>query len=430
MWGLSTAVVLALGRLGDAVVPGGELRRQRRWQGRSQRLAGVLGSLKGAFVKAGQFASLRVDLVPEPVRAALGSLQNDAPPLAFEGVKAFVEAELGAPLERHFREFSSEPLGAASVAQVHAAVRHDGSGVAVKIQYPWLQAALPADVALLRFALRFWQRLAGRDAFDAERLLAEFASGLAAELDFEQEAAASREIAANLAGETGIVVPAVVPELSTARVLTMEYRPCVPVLDAAGLERLGVAPERVLEILARAYARQVFVDGIFHADPHPGNLFVLDEPEAAETPRVLVIDFGLAKRLDPVLRSELRRALYALLKRDAATFVDGMDRLGMIRAGHRAGVHEAVVAMLARIGSEGGALGVTGAGVLSLKDEAKALLEKTPGIQLPSELLLYAKTLSYLFALGQSLAPDVDLMRITLPSLLRFLAEKDEPGSA
>jgi ubiquinone biosynthesis protein len=185
----------------------------------------------------------------------------------------------------------------------------------------------------------------------------------------------------------------------------------------------------VLEILGRAYARQVFVDGLFHADPHPGNLFVLDEPSAAERPRVLFVDFGLSRRLDPKLRQELRQGIYAVMQRDIEGFLAAMQRMGMIARGHESEVRTAVTGMFERLQGSDGALGFAGSEVLSLKNEAKALLGETPGLVLPNDLLLYAKTMSYLFALGDELAPEVDLLKISLPHLLRFLAERDPEGA-
>jgi predicted unusual protein kinase regulating ubiquinone biosynthesis (AarF/ABC1/UbiB family) len=222
-----------------------------------------------------------------------------------------------------------------------------------------------------------------------------------------------------------VVVPAVVASRSSRRVLTTSRVAAVPVSDAAGLAKLGVDPRAVVDVIARAYAKQVFGDGLFHADPHPGNLFVVDEPGAARRPRVLFVDFGLSRRLDPALRGELRRALHALVRRDADALVAGMERLGMVAPGAGPGVRAAVAGMQQRLAAEGGPLGLAGARVLQLKDEAKALLGSTPGLQLPHDLLLFAKTLSYVFALGESLAPEVDLVRASMPFLLGFLAERE-----
>jgi ubiquinone biosynthesis protein len=398
-------------------------RRAARIERAAGRLVATLGALKGGFAKAGQFAAVRHDLLPGSVTAALASLRDRVPPLPFERIRATVESELGAPLEKLFREFETEPLGAASLAQVHRAQLPSGQTVAVKVQYPWLRASLRADLALLRALLLLWIRRSRR--IDRERILEEFAAGLASELDFRHEARIAEEIAANLAHDPQIVVPAPIHTHTAQRVLTTTYAPAVPIADSTRLAELGVPPRAVLEVLGRAYAKQVFADGLFHADPHPGNLFVLDEPGAAREPRVLFIDFGLSRRLDPVLRREMRQGLYALIQRDIDGFVDGMDRMGMIAADARDGVRRAVADMFERIAQAGGALGAGGGRILALKDEAKGLLQQTEGIQLPIDLLLYAKTVSYVFALGAEIAPEVDLMELCLPYLLQFLAQKD-----
>jgi predicted unusual protein kinase regulating ubiquinone biosynthesis (AarF/ABC1/UbiB family) len=403
-------------------------REARRTARRTREIrAGVerIAKLKGAFTKAGQFASLRVDLVSPELRSELTRLQDNVPPLAFSQIRGLVEQELGAPLAELFARFDPTPLGAASIAQVHRAELRDGTPVAVKVQYPWLRQALRADLRFLKFALSVGLRWTGRDLLDRERVLGEFASSFENELDFVREARVAALIAANLADDPQIVVPEVVASHSSARVLTMSYVEAVSISDADALATMGVEAGDVLEVLGRAYAKQVFVDGLFHADPHPGNLFVLMEEDASTRPRILFVDFGLSKRLDPELRRELRKGIYALMKRDLDEFVEGMDSLGMIADGAHADVRAAVDAMFTRIAETGGALGVGSAQVLSLKDEAKQLLSETPGLQLPSDLLLYAKTITYLFALAELLDPKVDLMKITLPYLLKFLASKD-----
>ncbi len=398
-------------------------RRDARRADAARRIVRALGDLKGPFAKAGQFASLRYDVLTPDVRAAFATLQDRVPPRPFAEIAALVEAELGAPLATYFAEFESEPLGAASVAQVHRARLVGGEAVAVKVQFPWLAYSLPADLAIARVLLR---ALGGRrGAASRARLFGEFAAGIAEELDFEREARVAGEIAANLAGDSQVVVPAIHHALSTRRVLVMSYLPAIPIAERVTLEQRGIPVRDVLATLARAYAKQIFVDGLFHADPHPGNLFVIDEPDATVRPRVLFIDFGLAKHLDPVLRREMRLGIHALLRRDVEEFIDGMDRMDMIQPGARDGVRAAVAAMFERMAGEGQVLGLGGTQVLALKDEAKRLLEETPGLHLPNELLLYAKTMTYLFALGDHLAPEVDLMKLSVPYLLRFLAQRE-----
>jgi ubiquinone biosynthesis protein len=389
-------------------------------------LARTLGRLRGPFAKLGQFASLRVDLVAPELREALVALRDRVPPIPFPWIREVIEAELGAPLAARFAEIDLHPLGAASIAQVHAARLADGRPVVVKVQYPWLARSLRADLAWIRFGLR---TALGKDATGP--WLAEFAQGLAEELDFRHEARVATEIAANLAGDAQVVVPRVIASHSAGRVLTMEHWPTLPLGDPAALDRRGIPRARVLEVVVRAYARQIFQDGLFHADPHPGNLFVIDEAEAAASPRVLFVDFGLSKRLSPALARELRLGMLALLARDLDGFLAGMRRLGCIAPGAEPRVRAAVESMFARLrGEAAGPLGLGADRILALKDEAKRLLYETPGLALPTDLLLYAKTLSYLFALARELAPEVDPMRLSVPHLLRFLAQRDPAPAA
>jgi predicted unusual protein kinase regulating ubiquinone biosynthesis (AarF/ABC1/UbiB family) len=382
------------------------------------------GALKGAFAKAGQFASLRHDLLPESASRALSVLRDRVEPLPEAVIRRSIELEMGAPMAQLFAHFESRPIGAASLAQVHRARLHDGTRVAVKVQYPWIAAALPSDLALLRALVACSRAWKPRQTVDWRRLFDEFARGLAEELDFRREARVAAEIGKNLADEGQIVVPRIVESHSSRRVLTMNYCDAVPIDDRRALARLGVKPGAVLEILTRAYAKQIFVDGLFHADPHPGNLFVIAESNSAARPRLLFVDFGLSKRLDPELRATIREGIHALLQRDVDAFVTRMDRLGMIARGARPGVRGAVTTMFERIAASGGAFGLKGAQLSALKEEAKTLLQETPGLQLPNDLLLYAKTLSYLFALGAEIDPKADLLRLSLPYLLRFLTAR------
>ncbi len=427
-----SAAILAWANLAGLFAP-----QPSRVAGRRRALARIavrwvalLGSLRGAYAKAGQFAASRPDRVPEEIVAALVALRDRLPPLPLAEIRPVIEAALEMPLEKAFADFEPTPLGAASIAQVHRATLADGTPVAVKVQYPWIQASLDADLAVIRTLARTALRRAarGRWKLDFERFFAEFAGGLADELDFEAEARAASEIAANLSGDPAIQVPRVIASHTRTRVLTMTYHPCTNIADADGLADRGVSPSRVIEIVARAYAKQMFQDGLFHADPHPGNLFVLDEADASHNPRVLFVDFGLHRRLSPELQKEMRQGIFALMQRDVDLFVERMNALDMIAPGAEDGVRRAVSNMLDRIAGQGGTdalMSAQGSQVLSLKDEAKQLLQETPGLQLPNDLLLYAKTLAYVFALGEEIAPDVDLMKISVPYLLQFLAVRD-----
>jgi len=408
--GITQAALLAGLALSAALAP-----RERALAGAAR----VLGRLKGPFAKLGQLAAVRVDVLAPETRAALLALRDDVPALPASWIRAAVERELGASLEQRFARFDSRPLGAASIAQAHAAQLRDGREVVVKVQYPWLARTAGIDLALTRLALRL---VVGASPDDAT--WREFARSFASELDFVREAASAQTIAANLSGERSVHVPRVVSEASAARVLTVERVATLPIRRESLLAR-GVSPAAVLEIVVRAYARQIFLDGVFHADPHAGNLFVIDEPSAAAAPRVLFVDFGLSQQLGPELRRELRAGILALLNGKLDEFVAGMQRMGMIDAGAEPGVRQAVGAMFARIRGAGNALALSDERVLALKDEAQALLFATPGLALPTDLLLYAKTVTYLFALGRELAPEANVMKLAAPYLLRFLAARE-----
>lgn len=385
------------------------------------RLSGALGRLKGPFAKLGQLASLRVDAFTPATREQLSSLRDRVPPMPFWRVRECLEAELGRPVEEVFRELDPTPLGAASVAQVHRARLADGRLVAVKVQYPWLQASAERDLALLRQLMTRRVGGTGREAwFD------EFAQSFRGELDFTREARMTTAIGERLADDPQVLVPTVIESHSTARLLTMSYVPGLSLSDPGALQARGVPIEAVLDRIVRAFAQQLFVDGLFQADPHPGNLQVVDEPEATTRPRVLLVDFGLSQRLDPGLRREMRQGIYALLQSDLEAFVAAMGRMQMIVPGNEEAVQRAVATMFERLrDAGGGALALSGERVLALKDEATTLLYETPGLSLPPQLLLTAKTLSTVFALGRELAPDLDVMKLAVPYLLRFLAEKE-----
>ena len=433
VWGLLLSLVLVVANrvAGLWRAPGKRAQsRQDLRQKLIERWTGFLGERKGAFAKAGQFASLRLDVIPSDLATSLARLRDQVPPLPFPEIRHVIESDLGGPMESHFPNIDAIPLGAASIAQAHRARLPDGSDVIVKVQYPWVRSSIRSDLRWLRLLASLALRSRGRKSktLDVSRFFDEFESSLQEEMDFRIEARAAAEIARNLKDDPQVRVPRVVETHSSERVLTVYYHPCVNVIDRSGLARLGVSPRAILEILARAYSKQIFVDGLFHADPHSGNLFVIDEPGAAEKPCVLFVDFGLHRRLSKELRTSLRKGIYALLQKDLDEFIHRMDELDIIAEGAQPAVRTAVEEMFRAIGQSSGAgspLAVGGGRILDLKDQAKRLLEQTPGLQLPNDLLLYARTLSYLFALGEELDPEVDLMKISTPYLLRFLAEKD-----
>jgi predicted unusual protein kinase regulating ubiquinone biosynthesis (AarF/ABC1/UbiB family) len=209
----------------------------------------------------------------------------------------------------------------------------------------------------------------------------------------------------------------------------VDYVPWIRLDDSGKLEAAGVRPEECLAILAEAYGRQVFDQGLFHADPHPGNVFLVDEssprrPPGDTRPRLLFLDFGLSKRLPEPLRAELRAGLHALLRRDVGALLEGLERIGALVPGREAEAEAAITQALDAGAAE--ALSATPSTIAALKEVGKRLVRESRAFRVPTELLLYARTLAYVFALSERIAPGHSPMPQLLPRLLGFLASGDQ----
>jgi ubiquinone biosynthesis protein len=277
--------------------------------GHSLRL--TLEEAGGTFVKLGQMLSTRTELLPPDVILELSSLQDHVPPAPPEEIIAFVEEELGRPLPGVFRSFERDPIGAGSIAQVHAATLIDGRDVVVKIQRPGIDRHVERDLdALLRLARAIERRAAWARPYQLAELIAEFAARVREELDFRREAMNTAALARNLAGASDVRVPVVYEELSGRRVLTLERLRGISVREPEEITRRGFSPEEVADILLGCYLQQLLVDGHYHADPHPGNVLVLDERQIG------LIDFGAVGHLDAMQQEALKEMLLAIARRD------------------------------------------------------------------------------------------------------------------
>jgi ubiquinone biosynthesis protein len=250
-----------------------------------RRVRRLLEDLGPTFVKLGQLLSTRPDLVPADVMRELERLQDDVPPEPAEAVRRVIEDELGQPAERLFASFDWAPLAAASLGQVHAATLPDGRRVAVKVQRPGVEPTVNADLAILGDALRFLSRISAlRELYDPDALVDEFARGLRAELDYTREGRNAERLRALLPASSRVVIPPVVWAFTRRRVLTLEYVDGLKPTGPAQLRAAGFDPRDVARTLAYAILHMVFHDGLFHADPHPGNLAVLPDGRTSTAP--------------------------------------------------------------------------------------------------------------------------------------------------
>lgn len=414
------ALFVALRDLGPF---GGRRSRAERDTAAGRRVADALGSLRGIYTKLGQHLATRVDALSDEFRAPLESLHESAPPVPFALIRGEIARGLGSL--HAFAWIDPEPLGTASVAQVHRARLRAGAEVAVKVRHPELTPErVGRDLRGLRRALPLLRPWLSPQ--DSRALLDEVGRALVNELDFEREGRSAEHVAALLASDSRVVVPKVHWEASSKSVLTLDYVPRVRLDDPAALAARGVSPEACLAIVVDAYGRQVFGDGLFHADPHVGNLYLVDSPDPS--PRVLFLDFGLAETLPPSVREELRLGLQSLLKRDVDGLLAGLGRLGAVAPGREAEARAALQSALDA--GAAGALGANVAGIQSLKQLGKRLVRESGAFRIPRELLLWARTLAYVYNLAERIAPAADPMRLFLPHLLRFVTTGAPPSEA
>lgn len=274
----------------------------------AERLADDLESMGATWVKLGQLLSSRVDLLPPAYVDALARLQDEVEPFDADTVQRIIEDELGVRLSAVFPTFDPEPVAAASLGQVHRATLRDGREVVVKVQRPGIREEVLEDVEVLEDLTTFLEEhteLGQRHGIRG--LFEQFRGSLMDELDYRREARNLDTIRRSLEDNDLVVVPAPLPDLTSGRVLTMEYLPGRNVTDLGPLARLDLDGAPLADALFRAYLRQVIVDGVFHADPHPGNVLVTDDG------RLALVDVGMVARLTPGVRDRLVKLFLALL---------------------------------------------------------------------------------------------------------------------
>jgi ubiquinone biosynthesis protein len=302
-------------RLGLGRLTGGEAAKGTAPANDAQRLREALQELGPTFVKFGQMLATRRDLFPESFVNELAQLRSNVPPFPGEAARAIVERELGAPVGELFATFEETPFAAASVAQVHRATLSDGRAVIVKVQRPDIEDTVASDLALLRYGARLLDRHAAQlRQYSLPALVEEFADMITQELDFTREAANAERFAEENTSEPAVWVPPVFWSLSSRRVLTMEHSTGRTIdaqhpTDPATRRRLAAE-------LMRLFLTQVFEHGVFHADPHAGNVFVLDDG------RLCFHDFGALGLLSPRDKENLRQLFLAVIARDPAWLAD------------------------------------------------------------------------------------------------------------
>lgn len=383
------------------------------------RLAVDLG---GLMIKVGQFMSSRLDVLPPEITKELEGLQDEVPPVPFPAIRELAEAELGVPLDRAFTFVDPTPLAAASLGQAHRARLADADAdetglrdVVVKIQRPGIDQIVDVDLrALRRVAVWLSKVRLVSDRVDMPALVEEFAYTSLEEIDYLHEAVSAERFAEDFAGDARMSVPEVVWERTTRRVLTLQDVTAIKITDLDGLRAAGIDPHDVAIDFASVMFDQLFRNGFFHADPHPGNIFVTPYPEPSpdgRTWRFTFIDFGMMGEVPATLRRGLRQLLIAAASRDGKGMVDGIRDVGvLLPSADTVELERAMTKLFARFGGMGFAelAEVDPREFRAFAIEFGDVVRSLP-FQLPENFLLIVRAMSLTSGMCSSLDPSFNI---------------------
>jgi len=413
-----------------------ERNRSHRMIEFARRFRALSVELGGLMIKVGQYMSSRLDVLPPELTKELEGLQDEVPAVPFAEIRELAERELGVPFDHVFVRIDTTPVAAASLGQVYRVVLSDAdaadagfSAAVMKVQRPGIDAVVDVDLAALRRIARWLQRLkAVSRRADAPALIEEFASTSLEEIDYIHEAANAERFAANFIDAPDVKVPAVAWERTTRRVLTLEDVTAIKITDKGALADAGIDPKDVANRFAEVMFDQFFNHGFFHADPHPGNLFVQPSPELGSGPAwsLVFVDFGMMGEIPQSLRSNLRKLLIAAAARDGKAIVEAVQAAGVLLPG--ADTHElerVLTKLFARFG---------GMGFADLKEvdprEFREFAEEFGDVllsqpfQLPENFLLIGRAGSLTSGLCSALEPSYNLWDSVEPYAQQLLREE------
>lgn len=371
--------------------------------------------MRGAFIKLGQILSMRVDLLPREWTTRLSLLQDKVDPSPWSVVEEHLTRELGAHPDEIFETIAHESVNAASFGQVHRARLKDGRDVALKVKYPDIDLKLSIDLANVRRAIPFFNIFVPKVKLSV--IYDEVRRAFETELDYRQEAEYTRMIGKNLAGFPGVTIPEVVDEYTTGSVICTTFFEGYKVTDREALEREGADVHEIMKRIIAAYTHMIFVDGVFQSDPHPGNiLFRVEDGEL----RLCILDFGQVKVFPEEFQAQVVKTSFAYLVRDVDGFLAGMVGLGFVTAAEAELARPIVEEFFQRY-YDLSPDEVKKLDFAKIRDDVKGTLDQIRGIHIPTDVVLYGRTLAMLNGLCTALDSSVNGLILAKPYIMEAL---------
>lgn len=397
-----------------------EERREELYVSEARLFRNTAVEMGGLLIKLGQFFSTRVDIFPQSTTRELANLQDEVPAVDFKEICQVLEREFGKPLHEIYPVLDLNPLASASLGQVHEAELFGGDKVAVKILRPHIEKLIDIDLRAVRQVIGWikfftdWQRWVDFDA-----IYREFEETLREELNYLQEGKNAETIAANSAEDKELIVPKIYWDYTRQRVLTMEYMDGFKVTDYAGLEKAGIDRAKLARRLLEIYVKQILVDGFFHADPHPGNLFI------APDGKVIMIDFGMVGSISPELKDKLIKMVLAMVDRDNLQVVYYLKQVGFLRRDADDNlIARAVGVFLEQLLGQG--IDLFDNDLKNLLDDLEEILYEQP-FQIPARFTFLGRALGTLYGICIGLDKDISFLDAGKPYLKQFMPEEARP---
>ncbi|MHB8072219.1 ABC1 kinase family protein [Desulfosporosinus fructosivorans] len=372
----------------------------------------ALAELGPAFIKMGQLASTRSDFLPQPIVQELAKLQDQVRPLAFKEIRRVVEESLQTRLESVYQEFDPVPLAAASIGQVHYAILHNGERVAVKVQRPQLREIVKTDLEIFEILVsQVEQRTQWGKRYPIRMLLKEFSDTIKGELDFLNEGKNAEKLAKISKRNSHILIPKIYWELSHPSVLTMEYISGTPLHQIIDSQETLYNVHKIADRLSKALLQQILLEGCFHGDPHPGNVFILPGEKIA------LLDFGITGHLTRTMREQILSLTSALIRGDNVQILETISKMGIVPEHVDRLALQADISALRhkhlKVPSREFAMGE------SIQDFFNIIFQH--GIHIPSEFILVGKSLLTLEGALNALDPTIRLVEQAKPFSRRFI---------